>query len=97
TGEIHGASVYFGAAWFDISFFEDDAGAGTGARPHAPEGEPQKVASLRWAGMSSTPLCQMSVEEGRQAAQGLTGTALTKQQKMNLFIQHVVAHEIGHD
>ena len=56
TGEIRGASVYFGGAWVDRFGFEDDpADGGSGGAPVRPATPtPKKMVGLRWAGVASS-------------------------------------------
>jgi len=84
TGEIRGASVYFGGGFF--APFDDDPAADPNgiARPGT---RPQtKRPSLVWQDQPTAPPCVMYPPE-----KGLTGAA-----KLELYIQHVVAHEVGH-
>ena len=96
TGEVRGADVYLGAGWLDPWGFYDDPEEST-AIPAALKKDPpkaQKVPGLHWDGVGERhPLCVMSVEELR--AHG-GKDALTSAQKMEKYISHVAAHEIGH-
>ncbi|HLL25556.1 MAG TPA: zinc-dependent metalloprotease [Kofleriaceae bacterium] len=83
TGEIRGASVYFGGGFF--SPLPPDATAANGIskpgmRPKA------KIPTLVWQDQEATPPCVMYPPD-----QALTGA-----QKLEKYVQHVVAHEIGH-
>jgi hypothetical protein len=91
TGEIRGASVYFGGGFF--SPFEDDA-TGATAMP-APKAK-TALRTLQWSDVKAEPLCVLWGPE-YQAHVGPPGNAqLTGKEKLEKFIQHVVAHEIGH-
>ena len=82
TGEIRGASVYFGGGFF--APFPDDPTAAPITNPNA---RPKATRpTLVWQDQELAPPCIMVPPE-----KGLTGAA-----KLELFIQHVVAHEIGH-
>jgi hypothetical protein len=95
NGETRGMSIYFGGAFFDdFSYFEGDAPPT--ARP-APEHPP--VQTLAWGGLPAhRPAC---VRWSAELPGHLTGkrgaeTERTAQEKSALYIQHIVAHEVGH-
>jgi hypothetical protein len=89
TGETRGASVYFSAAFFTP--FPDDA---SGAASHVTKPTAaRKHPTLAWQGLSPAPLCVLDARD-RQVPTGAAG--LTGQQKLEAFVQHVTAHEIGH-
>ncbi len=96
NGEIYGANVYFGAAWLDTSPFEDDpkyAAAALAApvkRPPAP--------SLVMDGFRNEPLCVLWAPEHQSmvARQAEYSGGLTKKEKFERYITHVIAHEVGH-
>jgi hypothetical protein len=92
TGEIRGASVYFGGGFF--SPLPDDAAAAARALPTP---RPRtKVRTLVWQGQRSEPLCELW-GLAYQSGIGAPGNRqLTGQQRLEAFIQHVVTHEVGH-
>lgn len=100
TGEIRGASVYFGGAWVDrYGFEEDPEAAGAGNAPVRPTSVARpKIASLRWGGVSSDPLCVMHADETRDALRREGGERnLTAGEKLEAYVAHMIVHEIGHD
>lgn len=99
TGEIRGASVYFGGAWIDRNGFEDDPPAGGSGAPAHPSQPPRaKVVGLRWAGVASDPLCVMTADDDRDHLRPHSGNAqLTGGQKLENYVADMIAHEIGHD
>lgn len=91
TGEIRGASVYFGGGFF--SPFEDDEDGA--AKLRTPKAKSQ-FRTLQWDSAKREPLCVMWGRDF-QAHLGAPGNAqLTGKEKLEKYIQHVVAHEIGH-
>jgi Met-zincin len=98
TGEIRGASVYFGGAWVDRTGFEDD-GAATGDVPIAPSPvTPQRAVGLRWAGVHSDPLCVLSAGDDRDRLhRGNGGAQLSAGHKLEAYLANMIVHEIGHD
>lgn len=97
TGEIRGASVYFGGAWVDRAGFEDDP-AGAGNAPVRPITPPHaKVAALRWGGVKSDPLCVQFAGDIRDQLGRGGESNLTAGQKLEKFIANMIVHEIGHD
>jgi hypothetical protein len=91
TGETRGAEIYFPSVFIDISFFQDDAPAFAPATP--PAGRPR----VQWDALTPELLCARdaaSLRGGFRAS--AAGASLTAGQKLELFVQHVVAHEIGH-
>jgi len=101
NGEVRGGSVYFSGAFFDIfPFLEDDALA-PGVR--IPERQSQPVPNMRafsWGGMPRRqPKCFIPAptEAALRDAPLVDPTSnLTASEKGARFIQHVLAHEIGH-
>jgi hypothetical protein len=92
TGEIRGASVYFGGGFF--SPFPDDATVAANTLP-TPKAK-TKLRSLQWQGKNPEPLCVLWGPQ-YQTHVGPSGNAsLTGKEKLEAYIQHVVAHEIGH-
>ncbi len=100
TGEIRGASVYFNAIWVLIAHltFGDDPGAAP-ALPAFPglsaAGSP---APFAWGPLRASPLCVLTPAflEGELAADPAGAGPLTKKQKVERYVTHVIAHEIGH-
>ncbi|HRC56361.1 MAG TPA: zinc-dependent metalloprotease [Kofleriaceae bacterium] len=92
TGEIRGASVYFGGGFF--SPFEDDEEGGEQKMP-APKAK-QRVRTLQWQGQHRDPLCVMWGRDYQTQVGPPANASLTGKQKLERYIQHVVAHEIGH-
>jgi hypothetical protein len=93
TGEIRGANVYFNAVWLTPDQFGDDAEPGDVAAPPAPH---EKVAApvLSWDALPGDPLCVLRHDDDIVIGSG--PSQLTAKQKLELYVQHVVAHEIGH-
>jgi hypothetical protein len=94
TGEIRGASVYLGAGWLNLLRFSDDDPAAAGAPP-APAPAHHKV-GLRWAGVGEDDLCTLFADDD-QLPVGPGAGSLTAAQKLALYVQHVVTHEVGHN
>ncbi|WP_426744542.1 zinc-dependent metalloprotease [Myxococcus faecalis] len=101
TGEIRGASVYYAMSWVLDAIAtnaEDDAAPAdalpAGALPETPR--------LTWAGLTNDRSCELSVTGpgharaplSVQARQQLSG--LTRKQRVERSITHVLLHEIGH-
>ncbi len=95
NGEIRGMSVYFGGVFIDeIPFFEDDLSATSRPAKAKPV-----VHSLRWGGMPERrPGCVYWAPDYRDRVVRTlrADTQRTAQEKSALFIQHVLAHEVGH-
>jgi hypothetical protein len=94
TGEIRGASIYFGSAWFTVldDLLDDPAVADTSGVARAP------TRWMTWGQSSSEPACQLFAQEFLRG-RGLTPStsqALTKQEKFGLYITHIILHEVGH-
>ncbi len=94
TGEIRGASVYFGGAWVGRGGIEDDPPAGGRTPPQQPSRP--AVRSLRWAGMYAAPLC-VSWHDDRGVGHADDNTSYTAGEKLERSISDMIAHEIGHD
>lgn len=92
TGEIRGASVYFGGGFFTP--FEDDAEDGAAKLP-APKAK-SRVRSILWQGQKREPLCVMWSREHQSHLGAPPSASMTGKEKLERYIQHVVAHEIGH-
>ncbi len=91
TGEIRGASVYFGGGFF--SPFPDDVAAES-ALP-TPKAK-TAVRTLQWQDVKREPLCLLWGPEYQARPDPAGNAQLTGKEKLERFIQHVVAHEIGH-
>jgi Met-zincin len=92
TGELRGADVYFGSDWLSLHGFSDDP-APPSARPSAPPAVP----ALVWGNMRPQHLCVRSAEEQLRIGPADDGSSqLTAKQKLTIFLQHVIAHEVGH-
>ncbi|WP_158625054.1 zinc-dependent metalloprotease [Corallococcus terminator] len=95
TSEIRGAGVYMPAMWLvkGDEVYDSDPGASVAARPPL---------SLSWSGMKADTLCDLNVLQPSGARlSGLPsflvdGAPLTKKQKVEALITHVMLHEIGH-
>ncbi len=104
NGEIRGASVYFSSVFVQPDLFESDpAAAQVKALAFASTfAKRPAVPSMAWAGMHQAPGCSLFVGEAlgsaaRAAALELpNGSPLTKKQKVEEFVTHVILHEIGH-
>ena len=106
TGEIRGASIYFSDLWVQIAdyeFADDVPGTPTMRRPPpAPQARPQQP-MLSWAAMPFKTNCVMfagdHLDKQLQDVPGPAATpteALTKKQKVERFLTHVLLHEVGH-
>ncbi|MBZ4418604.1 zinc-dependent metalloprotease [Myxococcus sp. RHSTA-1-4] len=102
TGEIRGASVYVNALWLEYADgeFGDDAAAALKAKLK----DARKPLRMAWSGLEGEPLCELALPPLREGAearhQKLPGPArdalLTKKQKVEQYLTHVIAHEVGH-
>jgi hypothetical protein len=101
NGEIRGGSVYFTGGFFRIfSVVADDPAPpaeGTGVQASGPSAELQ---SFSWGGMpAQQPRCFIAAPTQRTlgGANAVDGAnELTASEKGTSFLQHVLAHEIGH-
>jgi hypothetical protein len=100
TGEIRGASVYFGSNWVRRSRFPDPVEPTPDGAAPAERKRPErpKVPGLRWEGTASDPLCVMFADEQAEQldAAGAFGD-MTNAEKVEAFVGHMITHEIGHD
>jgi hypothetical protein len=91
------------AIWFDDTGFSDDPERASGTpeelvRGPLPKERPRRV-YLAWESFPAEHLCQLwhpSFADAGDAVPADTGLRLTKKEKFERYIQHVVAHEIGH-
>lgn len=106
TSEIRGASVYFSSLWAEIAdvIFDDDPMVKAPAKVDRPT-----VPALLWGGMprkSAEPLCNLwapiykgtgRIDDPKENLPHIpAATLLTKKQKIEQYITHVVLHEVGH-
>jgi hypothetical protein len=89
THEVRGASVYLSGAFF-YPFPDDDLSGSALAAPPAPRAQRPR---LTWQDQHQEPLCIRYADE-RRAPTG--PSQLTGAQKLEHYIQEVIAHEIGH-
>ncbi|MCS6913144.1 MAG: zinc-dependent metalloprotease [Myxococcales bacterium] len=104
TGEIRGASVYFSSLWLEVGdqIFADDMGRSGPVRPR----QRPRVPLLFWDPMGRPEPCtlwplpyRLSSDEDHDAVLRLPEAGpsqLTKRQKIERYVTHVIAHEIGH-
>jgi len=94
TGEVRGASVYFGGGMFQP--FPDDPAAPRSPSTAAPS-RAARLPGLAWNGQRRAPLCvwQASSRDAEQLTGGAS-SSLTGGQKLERYIQGIVAHEVGH-
>ncbi|HEX9577919.1 MAG TPA: zinc-dependent metalloprotease, partial [Myxococcales bacterium] len=103
TGEIRGASVYMSIMWLQIadqSFSSSMRvrGDGTPELLAAPSAA-KKIPTLAWEGIHEQPLCVLRAESYLKDPEMLAAaasTSMTKKQKVEAFLTHVLMHEIGH-
>ncbi|WP_394846298.1 zinc-dependent metalloprotease [Pendulispora brunnea] len=102
TGEIRGASVYFGAKMLSVlNELADDPPASTEvAQSDVTPPTHGAVPGLAWGDFRSEPLCALwapAIAELHSAAQAAgTLPPLTKKQKFEGYITWLIGHEIGH-
>ncbi len=101
TGEIRGASVYFGAGWIGLDGFTDDEVAppddGELTGPTTAPAHPE-VSTLRWGGTANAPLCvQWAHDHGAHAPGSSGDSQLTAGEKLEKYLGQMIVHEIGHD
>jgi hypothetical protein len=107
TGELRGATVYFNSIWAKLAdyYFYDDPGAGPSSPAPAPlpaAAHPQ-LRSLAWGDMLAKPECVLWATDAfapdaqlESAGAPVAPGKLTKKQKVESYITHVVLHEVGH-
>jgi hypothetical protein len=91
TGETRGASIYFGGGFF-TPLPDDPPSAAALPAPRARTA----VRTLQWQGTSPAPLCVMWGLAYQAHAAAAGNRSMTGKQKLETYIQHVVAHEVGH-
>jgi hypothetical protein len=93
TSEIRGASVYFGGGFFEP--LPDDPAAG--AASLQPSRAKPRLPTLVWQDRKTEPLCVRWAPAWEPHQHPVTGDTLrTGAEKLERFIQHVTAHEVGH-
>ncbi|QSQ15396.1 zinc-dependent metalloprotease [Myxococcus landrumensis] len=108
TAEIRGASVYVNALWLELADadFEGDAQARVAAKVK----NHRKTPKMSWGGFDAGHLCEMPLpplREGASAkheklkkkvsdAAAAQTLALTKKEKVERYLTHVILHEVGH-
>lgn len=108
TGEIRGASVYFGAGWLSYanSAFTDDPNNDSPA-PKIDYLPRPKINALQWGSIPDQPACVMwappwndpkadGAGDGGGVGGGGGEAQLTKKQKVEQYLTHVITHEVGH-
>jgi hypothetical protein len=93
NGEIRGMSVYFGGGFFGVlANFEDEPPADAAvAHPKAP------LHTLSWGGMPAhRPACVYSTPDHDRPLSLESSKNLTAGEKSARYLQHVIAHEVGH-
>ncbi|WP_205525946.1 zinc-dependent metalloprotease [Pyxidicoccus trucidator] len=102
TGEIRGASVYVNALWLEFADgeFSDDAAASLKAKLK----DARKPLRMTWGGFDGEPLCELALPPLRPDADtrhdklpaAAVDGPLTKKQKVERYLTHVILHEVGH-
>ncbi|NMO16562.1 hypothetical protein HPC49_16790 [Pyxidicoccus fallax] len=105
TGEIRGASVYVNALWLEFADgeFSDDAAAAIKAKLK----DARKPMRMAWSGFESEHLCELALPPQRddadarhaklaKASSAAPTGPLTKKQKVEQYLTHVIVHEVGH-
>ena len=104
TGEIRGASVYMSIMWLEIADLSFDASMkvrsdGTPELLAAAPASAKKIPTLVWEGIRQEPICVLRAESYLKDPEMLSNaatTGMTKKQKVEAFLTHVLMHEIGH-
>ncbi len=93
TGEIRGASVYFGGGFFEPMPDDPEAAPDALAEPRPKT----KLPMLVWQGRAAEPLCVRWAPAWEPRQRPAAGhPALTGAQKLERYILHITAHEVGH-
>jgi hypothetical protein len=97
TGETRGASVYFGSTWLDVVDVFDPPPP---PMPMSTAGRPASAASRRrqigWSGLRPRPLCQLDRWADAEMRLQADAPVLSPKEQVELFIRHVITHEVGH-
>jgi hypothetical protein len=109
TGEQRGATVYFNKIWLELGdqqLMDDAAGPSDPNSirvPLRPKHNAHAVPRLGWDAMPAhAPLCMMTIQDMAAAVDGTAAqprpasVPLTKKQKVEAFLTHIVLHEVGH-
>ncbi|WP_394828422.1 zinc-dependent metalloprotease [Pendulispora albinea] len=107
TGEVRGASVYFNGIWLTSlsQFFDDPPATAAPSSLDVAAAPPahRPIPALTWGDLRPDPLCVLWAPTAadfqnelgpREAVQALP--RLTKKEKFEAYIAHVITHEIGH-
>jgi hypothetical protein len=93
TGEVRGASVYFGGVWIQAIIDLLDPPPPMSNRPAVDRRVPRL--RLGWSGLRPQALCRLDLE--REARKLLADANLpSPKERVELFVKHTIAHEIGH-
>jgi hypothetical protein len=110
TGEVRGASIHFYSGWMDValrSLLDPTAMPDPAMMPPAPTmadaTAPGTATSLSWEGFRNDALCTMAAPSADQVAAGVASeaaialvTGMSPKEKIERFIAHIAAHEVGH-
>ena len=98
TGEIRGASVYFGAGWLRIVDIFEEQDADTDDETLLTLEERPALPRLAWDAIPSRPLCVRHVSEAVKSVRDYEsrGESLTTKEKVERFITGIISHEVGH-
>ncbi len=100
TGEVRGASVYFGGTWLQLIDVLDPppppmpGAAGATDRPNV--SRRARARSVGWNGLRPQPLCQLARPVDLDVPTLADAALPAGKQLVELSIQHVIAHEVGH-
>jgi Met-zincin len=92
TGEIRGASVYYGGGFF-LPLPDDPPSAASAALGALPK---PTMPRLVWQDQKTAPSCVLWAPRWEPDQLGQAQASLTGAQKLELLIQETVTHEIGH-
>jgi hypothetical protein len=108
TGEVRGASIHFYSGWMDAalrSLLDPNAMPDPTMMPTPTMDAtaPAAALSLSWEGLRNDALCTMFAPSADQVAAGVASEAaialvsgLAPKEKVERFIAHIAAHEVGH-
>jgi hypothetical protein len=97
TGEIRGASVFF-----PLGFVGGVPPApvvhAVGEESPAPAGAPRPVIGFRWGALERESLCDLPIPGLQEvlAVGAEAAPALTQKERIERYLTHIAAHEIGH-